>query len=48
MQHGYISKLKRLIFLPEVAEELHQNIFMAIWNERGTLPIAIINKLNYE
>lgn len=34
-------KLKRLVFLPEIAEELHQDIFLAIWNEREELPIDI-------
>lgn len=34
-------KLKRLILLPEVAEELHQDIFMAIWNERERLAVDV-------
>lgn len=34
-------KLKRLVLLPEVAEELHQDIFMAIWNERKKLSLDV-------
>lgn len=33
-----LHKLERLVLLPEVAEELHQEIFMAIWVERERLP----------
>lgn len=33
-----LHKLRRLVLLPEVAEELHQEIFMAIWVERERLP----------
>lgn len=34
-------KLKRLVLLPQIAEELHQDIFLAIWDERETLPVDI-------
>lgn len=36
-----LHKLNRLVLLPEVAEELHQDIFMAIWTDRERLPLDI-------
>lgn len=36
-----IFKLSKLFPIPEIAEEFHQDIFMAIWEERESLPIEI-------
>lgn len=36
-----IYKLKKLVLLPEIAEEFHQDIFMSIWEEREQLPLDI-------
>lgn len=36
-----ISKLIRLVHINEVAEELHQDVFMKVWEQRESLPIDI-------
>lgn len=33
-----LSRLRRLVQIPEVVEELHQDVFMKIWEERERLP----------
>lgn len=33
-----LSKLKKLVHLPEIAEELHQDVFLKIWEQHQTLP----------
>lgn len=36
-----LLKLKKLVHIPEIAEELHQDVFMQLWSQRETLPIDV-------
>lgn len=36
-----LSKLKKLVHIPEVAEELHQDVFLKIWEQRQNLPLDV-------
>lgn len=36
-----LSKLKKLVHLHEVAEELHQDIFLKTWEDRERLPLDV-------
>jgi RNA polymerase sigma factor, sigma-70 family len=36
-----LVKLKKLVHIHEIAEELHQDVFMQIWSQRANLPIDV-------
>lgn len=36
-----LAKLKKLVHLPDIAAELHQDVFLKVWEQRAQLPVDV-------